>query len=50
MNEGKNAKELALILDKPYKTIEKWLKKLKENAQIEFRGSRKTGGYFIKSN
>ena len=27
------------------KNIERWLKQLKENGQIEFRGATKTGGY-----
>ncbi len=30
------------------RTIERWLKQLKEENKIEYRGSSKTGGYFIK--
>ncbi len=30
------------------RTIERWLNKLKEDGKIEFRGSSKTGGYFLK--
>ena len=30
------------------RTIERWLKQLKEEDKIEFRGSSKTGGYFAK--
>ncbi|MCG2700707.1 putative DNA binding domain-containing protein [Candidatus Parcubacteria bacterium] len=32
----------------PMKTLERWLKKLKDDDSVEFRGSSKTGGYFIK--
>ena len=30
------------------KNVERWIKQLKENDEIEFRGSSKTGGYFAK--
>lgn len=30
------------------RTIERWLKKLKDDDKIEFKGSSKTGGYFVK--
>ncbi len=30
------------------KNIERWIKKLKEDDKIEFKGSSKTGGYIIK--
>ena len=60
-NEGVNAL-LALITHHPglraplladkmqtsVKNIERWLKNLKENGDIEFRGASKTGGYFAK--
>jgi ATP-dependent DNA helicase RecG len=29
----------------PVKTLERWLKKLREQNMIEFKGSPKTGGY-----
>jgi len=32
----------------PAKTIERWLKKLRDENRIEFRGSPKTGGYYAK--
>jgi ATP-dependent DNA helicase RecG len=61
VNEGVNAL-LALIAHHPglrapllakkmqtsVKNIERWLKNLKENGDIEFRGASKTGGYFAK--
>jgi ATP-dependent DNA helicase RecG len=30
------------------RTIERWIKQLKDEKRIEYRGSKKTGGYFIK--
>ncbi|MCK5320009.1 HTH domain-containing protein [Candidatus Parcubacteria bacterium] len=30
------------------RTIERWINKLKKEGKIEFKGSPKTGGYFIK--
>jgi ATP-dependent DNA helicase RecG len=30
------------------RTIERWIKKLKDEDKIEFRGSKKTGGYYAK--
>lgn len=48
-NEGVNADVIAkLIANKSKRTIERYLSRLKESGRIEFRGSDKTGGYFIK--
>ncbi|MBK9521652.1 MAG: hypothetical protein IPO13_08600 [Rhodocyclaceae bacterium] len=33
----------------PQRTVERWLKQLKDNQQIEFRGAPKTGGYYCKN-
>ena len=30
------------------RTIERWIKQLKDEEKIEYRGSKKTGGYFVK--
>ena len=49
-NPGKRASELVEPLDTSLRTIERWLKQLKEKDQIEFRGAPKTGGYFLKAN
>jgi ATP-dependent DNA helicase RecG len=46
-NPGKRIVEIAAALNIPSKTIERWLKKLREQEKIVFIGSRKTGGYFI---
>ena len=35
-------------LDIPSKTLERWIKELKQNDKIEYKGSKKTGGYFAK--
>ena len=29
-------------------TVERWLKQLKDKKKIEFIGSQKTGGYYVK--
>ncbi len=47
-NPHKNTNELAAILNKPNKTIERWISKLKKEGKIEFTGSKKTGGYVVK--
>jgi ATP-dependent DNA helicase RecG len=35
-------------LDVPLKTVERWIKKLRNESRIEFIGSSKTGGYYLK--
>jgi len=47
-NPGLNTYRIAEKLNKPERTVEKWLSKLKKSQIIEYRGSSKTGGYFIK--
>jgi len=46
-NPGKRVVEIAATLNIPSKTIERWIKKLKEQGKIVFTGSRKAGGYFV---
>jgi len=46
-NPGKRVVEIAAALNIPSKTIERWIKKLREQGKIVFTGSRKTGGYFV---
>ena len=46
-NNGLNSFTLSKIIEKPQRTVEKWLAILKTNNRIEFRGSKKMGGYFI---
>lgn len=45
VNPGKRANELAEVLDTPLRSVERWLKQLKETNKIEFRGAAKSGGY-----
>jgi hypothetical protein len=46
-NPGKRVVEIAAALNIPSKTIERWLKNLREQGRVAFIGSRKTGGYFV---
>ena len=46
-NPGKRVVEIAAALNIPSKTIERWIKKLREQGKIVFTGPRKTGGYFV---
>lgn len=43
---GRNVKQIAAALNLPQRTVERWLKKLKEQGRIVFTGSPKAGGYF----
>ena len=45
-NGGIKAKNIAKGVMKPKKTIDRYLKKLKDIGKIEYRGSNKTGGYY----
>jgi len=45
---GKRTNEIAGAISVPAKTVEKWLAILKREGKIEFIGSKKTGGYYIK--
>jgi ATP-dependent DNA helicase RecG len=47
---GLNTSELVVRSNKPKRTIERWLKQLKDQGRIEFRGASKTGGYHPKPN
>jgi ATP-dependent DNA helicase RecG len=46
---GIRVPELSEIMQTSAKNLERWLKQLKEQDQIEFRGAPKTGGYFSKA-
>ena len=47
-NHGIKAKDVSELLNKPIKTIERHIKELTQKELIERRGSKKTGGYYIK--
>ena len=44
---GMRTPQIAIALDIPQKTIERWLSKLKRQARVQFKGSTKTGGYYM---
>ncbi len=46
--EGLQGKDISEELERPIKTIERQIAELIKKELIERRGSRKTGGYFIK--
>lgn len=37
--------QISKALDIPQKTLERWIKQLKDENKVEYRGSKKTGGY-----
>jgi len=43
---GQRAGEMAVAFKLTQRTIERWLKQLKEKGLVEFRGAAKTGGYY----
>ncbi len=43
---GNRAPEISKALKVPGKTLERWIKTAREKGLIEFRGSKKTGGYY----
>lgn len=47
-NPGMRANELSKHIDIPLRTVQRWLKQLKEENKIEFKGAPKTGGYVLK--
>jgi len=47
-NQPTKAKNIAEYFDVTQRTIERYLKQLKDNNQIEFKGATKTGGYYVK--
>ena len=47
-NPGKKTADLKTVFNLPQRTLERWLKQLKGESKIEFRGPPKTGGYFTK--
>jgi ATP-dependent DNA helicase RecG len=36
-------------MNTPSKTIERWVKKLRDDGKVEFKGGKKTGGYYLIS-
>ena len=48
INEGIKAKDIAKGVKRPKKTVDKYIKKLKDMERIYYKGSKKTGGYYVK--
>jgi len=48
-NQGSNLSFVSRDLKIPKKTLERWASSLKKDRKIEFKGSKKKGGYFIIS-
>jgi len=47
-NQSLSAKNISENMNEPLKTIQRWIKQLKDENKIEYLGSKKTGGYFVK--
>ena len=47
-NPGLRTKQLSRHLNNAERTVEKWISTLKNKQLIIFKGSKKTGGYYIK--
>lgn len=47
-NPGQRVSQISEQVQTPVKTLERWIKELKVKDKIEFRGAKKTGGYYIK--
>lgn len=45
---GLSARAISGALGEPHRTVERWIKTLREQGKIEFRGAPRTGGYFAK--
>lgn len=45
-NPGRRTPQISRAMRVPVKTLERWLRRLREEGKIEFRGSPKTGGYW----
>ena len=47
-NQNLSAKTISENMNEPLRTIQRWIKQLKDEGKIEYRGSKKTGGYYAK--
>jgi ATP-dependent DNA helicase RecG len=46
-NPGIRLPELSTRLNVPVKTLERWVKQLRSEKKVVFRGAAKTGGYYV---
>ena len=49
LNPGKKTKDFIVSLGQPRRTLERWLRQLKDQGKIKFHGASKTGGYFAEN-
>ena len=47
-NPGIRIPELSKILETPPKTLERWLKQLRDSSRVTYKGAPKTGGYYVQ--
>ena len=47
-NPGKKSKEIKTAPNLPQRTLERWLKELREQNKIIFQGAPKTGWYYFR--
>lgn len=47
-NPGLNAKKLHTYFDITDRTLERWLKQLRDEGKVTFKAAAKTGGYYLK--
>ena len=47
-NQNLSAKTISEHMNEPLRTIQRWIKQLKDEDKIEYRGSKKNGGYYVK--
>jgi predicted transcriptional regulator len=46
LNPGRRVSELTALIDRSKPTVERYVQELKKSGKIEYRGSKKTGGYY----
>ena len=46
MNPGQRVPSISKAINIAPKTLERWLRKLKSEGKVNFKGSAKTGGYW----
>ncbi len=49
LNPGKKIKDFTVALGQPRRTIERWLRQLKDQDKKKFHGAPKTRGYFARN-
>jgi ATP-dependent DNA helicase RecG len=47
---GVRIPELSQKLHVPVKTLERWIKQLRDERKVIFKGAPKTGGYYVTNN